>query len=269
MTPADSCGSSTGYPQLRTRQRRCCDAEFPEILSATRRALESLPMSGALALVDTHPGQAATVLGDDRAVEDHVGQTYCSATTVAPTSPPSVPCPRESPALAAAGGTGRPPRRRCCRARHSRRGALHHATQPLPLSRDGLVPAPLELVLDLAQLRPHPFRDGDTPQPEPAAVGPRADVREAEEVEDLRLTLAPLPSSLGGEPPELDQPRLVRVQLQPEPRKPFTKLDPEPPRIPLVLEPDDDVVGLCGLPGYAASLAGTVSVGGIPGGDAA
>jgi hypothetical protein len=39
-------------------------------------------------------------------------------------------------------------------------------------------------------------------------------------------------------PPELDQPRLVRMQLQPEPRQPLAKIGPEPLRILLVLEPD-------------------------------
>ena len=42
--------------------------------------------------------------------------------------------------------------------------------------------------------------------------------------------------SRGGEPPELDQPRLVRMQLQPELREPLTKLGEEPLRIVLMLE---------------------------------
>ena len=42
------------------------------------------------------------------------------------------------------------------------------------------------------------------------------------------LPIAPLLPVSGGEPPELDQPRLVRVQLQPELREPLAKLGEEP-----------------------------------------
>src|SRR5690242_6252106 len=104
------------------------------------------------------------------------------------------------------------------------------------------MPATLELVIDLAQLRPHPFRDGDTPQPEPAVLRLPADMRKAEEGERLRLTRTPRRPAPGGEPPELDQPGLIRVQLQPEPRQPLAKLNQEPPRILLMLEPDDEIV---------------------------
>ena len=67
-------------------------------------------------------------------------------------------------------------------------------------------------------------------------------MREAEEVERLRLAQTPLCSAPGSTPPKLDQPRLVRMQVQPEPRQPLTKLDQEPPRILFILEPDDEVV---------------------------
>jgi hypothetical protein len=46
-------------------------------------------------------------------------------------------------------------------------------------------------------------------------------MREAQEVERLRFTQTPLGPSPGGVPPELDQPGLVRVQFQPEPREPI------------------------------------------------
>lgn len=41
---------------------------------------------------------------------------------------------------------------------------------------------------------------------------------------------------------ELDQPGLVRVQFQPEPREPLAKLGQERPRILLLLDADDDLV---------------------------
>ncbi len=56
--------------------------------------------------------------------------------------------------------------------------AAYHAAQPPPLLRDGLVPALLELVFDLFQLRPHPLRDGDPPDLETSCPGLPADVRE-------------------------------------------------------------------------------------------
>ena len=99
------------------------------------------------------------------------------------------------------------------------------------MHRDGLMPASLELVVDLAQLRPHPFRDRDTPHPEPPAAGSGTDVRKAQEVERLRLAQTPTPPVDGGTPPELDQPRLVRVQFQPELRQPLVKLVQEPSRM--------------------------------------
>src|SRR5882757_2832312 len=104
------------------------------------------------------------------------------------------------------------------------------------------MPATLELVPHLRQLRPHPFLDRDTPDPEPPAPRPRTDVREPQEVERLRLTQTPTPTIDGGPPPELDQPRLVRMQLQPELRQPLAQLIAEPPRILLMLKPDGDVI---------------------------
>jgi hypothetical protein len=114
-----------------------------------------------------------------------------------------------------------------------------------------------ELVLDLFQLRPHPFRDRDPLHPEPSAPGHRADVREAQEIERLRLAgpaSFPVPGSV---PPELDQPRLTGVQFQPELREPAAQLVQEPVSVIFVLEPDDEVVRLCGLPDYADDAPGT------------
>jgi hypothetical protein len=70
--------------------------------------------------------------------------------------------------------------------------SVHDASQPLPLHRDGFVPSPLELVFDLTQLGPHPLLDRDAPYPEPSALGRRAQVREAEEVERLGLPDPPV-----------------------------------------------------------------------------
>ena len=59
---------------------------------------------------------------------------------------------------------------------------------------------------------------------EPAAPGPSAVVREAQEVEGLRASLPGSCPSLGGEPPELDQPGLALVERQAELRQPVLEL---------------------------------------------
>jgi hypothetical protein len=54
------------------------------------------------------------------------------------------------------------------------------------------------------------------------------DLREAEEVERLRLPVAGAPSVLGRIPTELHQARLVGVQPRAELREPLTQLGQEP-----------------------------------------
>jgi hypothetical protein len=113
----------------------------------------------------------------------------------------------------------------------------HHACQPAPLCRDGLVPTLPALVFDLGQLGPHPLRDGLTRQPEVSGLGLPADVREAQEVERLGLADASRCAVAGGVAPELDQPRLVGMEFEAELREPVAKLGKEPLRIGLMLEP--------------------------------
>src|SRR3954470_8323019 len=73
---------------------------------------------------------------------------------------------------------------------------------------------------------------------EPAAPGPSAVVREAQEVEGLRTSLPGSCSSLGGEPPELDQLGLALVERQAELRQPVLELREKLPRLCLVLTAD-------------------------------
>ena len=124
------------------------------------------------------------------------------------------------------------------------------------------MPAPHEFIFDLMQLRPHPLADSDTPQPEPPALVLPADMREAKKIKRLRFTQTPRLPPLGGVAPELDQPGLIRVQLQPELRKPLTKIGQEPPRITFMLEPNDKVVGECRPRDYA-DRAVLLLVGGV------
>lgn len=75
--------------------------------------------------------------------------------------------------------------------------------------------ASFELIVDLTQLRPHPLRDGDTPQPEPSLPRLATQMCEAEEVERFRLPEAPRCSPGGSVPPELDQSGLAIPGLAP------------------------------------------------------
>src|SRR5664279_4201122 len=92
------------------------------------------------------------------------------------------------------------------------------------------------------QLCSQPLRLGDALEHEAPLPGLRAHMREAKELERLRLAQATRLTIPGGEPPELDQPRLLRRQFQAELREPSAKLREEPVRIVLVLETDDVVV---------------------------
>jgi hypothetical protein len=105
------------------------------------------------------------------------------------------------------------------------------------------MPASLERDVDLGQLGPHALRDGDAPQPELPVPPLPTDVGEAEEGERLRLPVAPGFAVAGGKASELDEPRLVGVQLQPEPRKSLTKVGEELPCVILILESGGKVVG--------------------------
>src|SRR5438876_178719 len=116
--------------------------------------------------------------------------------------------------------------------------------QPLAHLWDGVVHAPLELGLYLAQLRLQPLADR-LPQHRESSVAPLlpADMREAEEVERLGLPLsAPFPV-FGCERAELQKPRFLGMQFQSELSKPLDKLRPEPLGVRLALESNHYVVG--------------------------
>ena len=113
----------------------------------------------------------------------------------------------------------------------------------MPLLGDGLMPASLEFLLDLTQLRPRPLLDRDAFQQESSVQSLPATVRESQEVEGLRSAESPLLPALGGVPSELDQPRLLGRQLQLELREPVAELCQKPASITLVLEAHDVVVG--------------------------
>src|SRR6478609_7943991 len=102
------------------------------------------------------------------------------------------------------------------------------------------MPTPLQLVMDLPQLGPHPFRLGLSPNPEPPLPPGRTDVRETQEGERLRSTQRP--TTFGRVASEFDQPRLVRVKLQTELGEPVAKRGKEPVGVVTMLKPDGEIV---------------------------
>ena len=68
-------------------------------------------------------------------------------------------------------------------------------------------------------------------------------MREPEELKRLGLAKPASLSIPGGEPPELDQPRLFRMQFQAELREPLAKVMQEPLGVVTVLESRYVVVG--------------------------
>ena len=67
-------------------------------------------------------------------------------------------------------------------------------------------------------------------------------MREPEKVERFRLALAPGCPVADGEPPELDQPGLARVQFQPELREPLAQPGQKLLSVSTMPEPDDEVI---------------------------
>src|SRR5450432_1438798 len=67
-------------------------------------------------------------------------------------------------------------------------------------------------------------------------------MREAEKLERVRLAEPPCCAIPGGVPPELDQPCLLGVELQPERREPVAKLGPEPFGVLSMLKPHHEVI---------------------------
>jgi hypothetical protein len=120
--------------------------------------------------------------------------------------------------------------------------ASHYTAQPTTQYWDRLVPTAFQFVFDLHERHPHPFGDRDTLELETSVPARPADKRKPQKIERLRLTLTTVGAVVGGEPPELDQPRLIRVQLQPKLRHTPTKIDKEPLRIRPVLEAADKII---------------------------
>src|SRR5204863_6475629 len=109
---------------------------------------------------------------------------------------------------------------------------------------DWLVHSPLQRLLDLHELRAQPIATGLPLEEEATAARFGAYEGEAQEVEGLRFG-KPAPLAVGRRmAAELDDAGLVRVQRQGEVRQPLAHRVQKAPRVSLVLEADDRVIGI-------------------------
>ena len=122
--------------------------------------------------------------------------------------------------------------------------AQQHRAQPRALHGDGLVPSPSQLDFDLGHFDTKSLRHSPPLHPELASSRLPAHVRKAEKIEALRFAQTPLLTSFSREASELNQVRLVRVQVQTEGSQPRLQLLKELLGILTLFEPDDDVVNV-------------------------
>src|ERR1700691_1084520 len=113
--------------------------------------------------------------------------------------------------------------------------------QPFPLLGDGQAAAH-QLGFHLLQFGRHLLCVRDPLNPEPSPPGHPGDAPEPQERERLRLPPAPRLPQPARVRPEPDQPGLVRVRLQGDPREPAAQLPREPLRVILVPEAGSEVV---------------------------
>ena len=119
----------------------------------------------------------------------------------------------------------------------------HHRLQPLALFENGLVHAPPKFGFHRIQLGLQPLANR-LPQHGKHSVAPllHADMREAQEVERLRLPFsAPLPV-VDRKRTKLQQSRFLGMQLQVELLHSFLEFCPELIGIRFILEPNDGVI---------------------------
>src|ERR1700747_3746541 len=122
--------------------------------------------------------------------------------------------------------------------------AADDSPQPLPLRGDRLVHAPSHLLLHFLELRPHAVPSGLPFDLEFSRSGLAADEGETQEVEGLRFAESAPLAAFRRKAPELDDPGLLGIQRQRKLLQPITHLVQEAPGIVLMLETDDEIVGI-------------------------
>jgi hypothetical protein len=130
--------------------------------------------------------------------------------------------------------------------------AQHSLTKPYTdVGRAMMLPA-LKLGLKGFELRDHsPLRRNPPDDERSVALALPTEVSETQEREGLWFSLSALFPVASGEPPELDQPCLVRVQFQTELGQAFPKLAPEPLGFRPVLEAHHKIVSVADDPDIA------------------
>src|SRR6266702_282049 len=121
--------------------------------------------------------------------------------------------------------------------------STHDRTQPLPHRRNGLMQALSQFGFHLSELRLQALAHR-LPQDRETAIAPLggADVREAKEVERLGFAQTLACAAFGSKRPKLQQPGLLRIQLQAELAQPLGQLRSKPLGIGLHPESEHDIV---------------------------
>ena len=136
-----------------------------------------------------------------------------------------------------------------------REEASHDLRQPSSLLWNGLMHSPSQLLLDLRELRPHAITPGSPFEEELAPSRSTANVDEPQELEGLRFS-EPAPSAFVRRmATKLDQAGLLRIERQRELLHPLAHRIVEAPGVRLVLEANDDVVGIAHNDHVAGGLA--------------
>src|SRR6516225_3682690 len=117
---------------------------------------------------------------------------------------------------------------------------LEEQVQPLSGRGDGIVHSFAQFHLQRLKLRHHPFLDRLAPDDKSPGLGSRAEMREAEEVESLRLPLPSLFALRGREAAEADQPGLGWMQRQFELAQALVQILQERPGLVLMLKAGDE-----------------------------
>src|SRR6516165_6483403 len=138
---------------------------------------------------------------------------------------------------------------------------LEEQVQPLSGRGDGIVHSFAQFHLQRLKLRHHPFLDRLAPDDKSPGLGSRAEMREAEEVESLRLPLPSLFALLGREAAEADQPGLGWMQRQFELAQALVQILQERPGLVLMLKAGDEVVRVADDDHVAARLILTPAIG--------
>ena len=134
-------------------------------------------------------------------------------------------------------------------------------TQPVPDLIGRLMLPPHELRLDLLHLGPQPIAPALALDEEPAVAIAGTDVREAKEVEALRLAVPALLTVRRREAAELEQAGLLRMQRQPELSQPISHRCQQPLGVVPVLHADYDIVGVADNDDGPAGLAPSPALG--------